>query len=123
MIKFIIFDWDDVFTLSPLKAVGVTTPEAKELRFMKETWSLGHKERLQEILEDVGIKPQETVVLGDSKSDAQMSRNAEIEPVVLLTGFLTREEAEGLGVKHVIDDITIVEPKLIRLGSKTPVLA
>jgi HAD superfamily hydrolase (TIGR01509 family) len=220
MIKLIIFDWDDVFTLGAiegyyrctheaLRAVGVAMPEVEERRLMKETWSLGHKEQLQEILKDhpdkvqkaievyethwfgntfvdclriipgtqrflqnlatkyklavvtgghpsvlkqqifprfhipdvftavvtiydlddpelvkphpfmarkimkdTGVTPQETVVVGDGKSDVQMARNAGVEPLVVLTGLLTREEAEGLGVRHIIDNVTLLEPEL-----------
>jgi phosphoglycolate phosphatase len=217
MIKLIIFDWDDVFTLGAiegyyqctheaLKSVGVTVPETEERRLMKETWALGHREQLQEILKDypdkldeaiqvyedcwfgttfvdclrivpgaqqflrklseryklaivtgghpkilkeqifpkfhipdvftevvtiydldnpahvkphplmanqimksVGVTPQEAILVGDSKSDMQMAQNADIERVAVLTGLLNRKEAEELGVKYIIDDVTKLE--------------
>jgi phosphoglycolate phosphatase-like HAD superfamily hydrolase len=223
MIKLIIFDWDDVFTLGAiegyyqctheaLNAVGVAMPEQEERQRIKDTWSLGHEEQLQEILKDypdkveeaikvyekhwfgstfvdclhivpgaqqflndiaqhytlavvtgghpsvlkdqifpkfhipdvftqiitiydldssayvkphpfmtnqimkmVGVTPQETVLVGDAKSDMQLAQNANIEPIAVLTGHLNRTDAEGLGVKYIIDDVTKLKQVLTTL--------
>jgi phosphoglycolate phosphatase-like HAD superfamily hydrolase len=38
-----------------------------------------------------------------------MAQNAEVEPVVVLTGHLSQAEAAQLGVRHIIADITRLE--------------
>lgn len=42
----------------------------------------------------------------------QMAWNAGVEPIAVLTGHLTRLQAEELGVKHIIDDVTLLENEL-----------
>lgn len=66
----------------------------------------------ENIMEIAGVKPEETVLVGDAASDMQMAWNAGIEPIAVLTGHLTREEAEKLGVKHIIQDVTLLEDEL-----------
>jgi phosphoglycolate phosphatase-like HAD superfamily hydrolase len=224
MIKLIIFDWDDVFTLGAiegyyqctreaLEAVNVHIPEAELRQLLKDTWSLGHKEQLQEILKQypgkvdpairayekswfgktfvdclsivpgaqeflrtvskkyklaivtgghpsvlkkkifpafdipdvfdsiitiydldnpayvkphpfmanqimskAGVTPDETVLVGDAESDIQLARNAGIEPIAVLTGHLDHQEAEKLGVTHVIGNVTLLESELSKLN-------
>jgi len=57
-------------------------------------------------MEKHGALPEETIVVGDAENDVKMARAAKVEPVVVLTGHLTREAAEGLGVSYVIPDVT-----------------
>lgn len=64
------------------------------------------------IMEAEDVTPAETVLVGDAASDMQMARNAGIEPIAVLTGHLSREQAEKLGVKHIIDDVTKLESEL-----------
>lgn len=61
------------------------------------------------ILEKQGIQPNQALFVGDAKSDVQMAQNAGVEPVVVLTGHLNRDEAKALGVKHILDDVTKIE--------------
>lgn len=64
------------------------------------------------IMETAGVSKEETVLVGDAASDMQMAWNAGIEPVAVLTGHLTREQAKKIGVKHIIEDVTKLEPEL-----------
>lgn len=64
------------------------------------------------IMEAQGVKPEETVLVGDAATDMQMAWNAGIEPIAVLTGHLNRQQAEELGVKHVIDNVTLLESEL-----------
>jgi phosphoglycolate phosphatase-like HAD superfamily hydrolase len=64
------------------------------------------------IMESEGVSPAETVLVGDAASDMQMAWNAGIEPVAVLTGHLNRQQAEKLGVEHIIDNVTLLEPEL-----------
>lgn len=69
----------------------------------------------QKIMKELGVKPEEAVVVGDAQSDMQMGWNAGVEPIAVLTGHLTRQEAEELGVKYIIEDVTKLEEVLAKL--------
>lgn len=68
-----------------------------------------HPYMLQLILEKHKIKPSEAIYIGDAENDVLMARNAGVEPIVVLTGHLSRKEAEMLGVKHILPDVTALE--------------
>lgn len=61
---------------------------------------------LNKLLERFSISKEQAVYVGDTANDVVMARNAGIEPIVALTGHLTREEAIKLGVQTIIPDIT-----------------
>lgn len=61
---------------------------------------------LLELIKQFGVTKDETVYIGDAENDVIMAKKAGITPIVVLTGHLTKEEAEKLGVKHIIPDIT-----------------
>lgn len=63
-------------------------------------------------MQDQNIKPEETVFVGDAKSDVEMARAAGVTPIVVLTGHLTKLEAEDLSVRYIIDDVTQLEKVL-----------
>jgi phosphoglycolate phosphatase-like HAD superfamily hydrolase len=64
---------------------------------------------LQNILTKQGASPDEAIMVGDARSDVLMARSARIIPVVVLTGHLSRQEAEDMGVEYIIDDVTALE--------------
>jgi phosphoglycolate phosphatase-like HAD superfamily hydrolase len=64
------------------------------------------------IMAELDVKPEETVLVGDATGDMQMAWNAGIEPIAVLTGHLNREQAEKLGVKHIIEHVTSLESEL-----------
>jgi phosphoglycolate phosphatase len=74
-----------------------------------------HPHMLETIMKTQGVKPEETIMVGDAKSDILMARNAQIEPVVVLTGHLSFKEAEEMGVKYIIEDVTKLEDVLSQL--------
>ena len=51
----------------------------------------------------------ETIYVGDAENDATMAQTANVEPVVVITGHLTRAKASQLGVNCVIQDITMID--------------
>jgi phosphoglycolate phosphatase-like HAD superfamily hydrolase len=65
-----------------------------------------------EIMENQGVPPQRTVFVGDAPSDMEMAWRAGIKPIAVLTGHLNRQQAEDLGVEHIVDDVTLIEPEL-----------
>jgi phosphoglycolate phosphatase-like HAD superfamily hydrolase len=68
-----------------------------------------HPHMLELILNKQHIDKSEALFIGDAKSDVQMAFNAGVEPVVVLTGHLSKEEAESLHVKHILADVTKIE--------------
>jgi len=64
---------------------------------------------LQLILKTQGVSNKETIFIGDAKNDVIMAINAGIEPVVVLTGVISKSQAEALGVKHILSDVTKIE--------------
>lgn len=68
-----------------------------------------HPYMLETIMKHQGATPEETIFVGDAGNDVQMALNAHVQPVVVLTGHLTKEEAEKMGVKDIIPDVTHLE--------------
>ena len=64
-----------------------------------------HPYMLNKIIETQGMLPSEAIMVGDATNDVLMAQAAGIEPVVVLTGHLNRQEAEKLNVKYIIDDV------------------
>ncbi|HWY79630.1 MAG TPA: HAD family hydrolase [Candidatus Sulfotelmatobacter sp.] len=64
---------------------------------------------LFQLMEEFNVAKNETVYIGDAKNDVIMAKAAGIIPIVVLTGHLMKNEAEKLGVKHIIPDITHLE--------------
>ena len=75
-----------------------------------------HPDMLEKIMKDQGVKAKETVFVGDAKNDVVMAKNARVLPIVVLTGHLNRKEAESLGVKDMLTDVTLVERVLNRIN-------
>lgn len=72
------------------------------------------------IMEAENVMPEETVLVGDAAGDMQMAWNAGIEPIAVLTGLLSREQAEELGVKHIIENVTLLESELKKFPAASP---
>jgi phosphoglycolate phosphatase len=75
-----------------------------------------------QIMKNAGVSPQETVMVGDGKGDMQMARNAGIEPIAVLTGLLTKDEAITMGVTHIVENVTLIEPVVQHLSAHLKLL-
>lgn len=71
-----------------------------------------HPYMLEVIMKKQNIPPEQTVYVGDALTDVQMARNANVSPIVVLTGHLSQKEAENLHVEWIIPDITRL-PKVL----------
>lgn len=69
------------------------------------------------IMEAESITKSETIMVGDAASDMQMAWNAGIEPVAVLTGHLSEPEAEKIGVKYIISDVTQLETVIEKMST------
>lgn len=65
-----------------------------------------HADLVLQIMRDQNIEKADTLVVGDGGSDVLMAQAAGALPVVVLTGQLTRENAQDLGVVHILEDVT-----------------
>lgn len=61
---------------------------------------------LEQIMNTQKFTPDETVYIGDAENDARMAQSANVEPIIVLTGHLNKQQAESLGVKRILLDIT-----------------
>ena len=75
-----------------------------------------HPFMIEQILQKQKIDTAEAVMVGDAKGDVLMASAAEITPIVVLTGHLSRKEAEELNVTYIIDDVTELETVLAKLN-------
>ena len=64
---------------------------------------------LQLILKRREFSHKDAMFIGDAKNDVLMAKNAGVEPVVVLTGLISKTQAEALGVKHILSDVTTIE--------------
>lgn len=71
-----------------------------------------HPHMLETIMEKQHVSAEETVYVGDAKTDVQMAYSAHVTPIVVLSGHLSRAGAEKLGVTHIIDNVTLIEKTL-----------
>jgi phosphoglycolate phosphatase len=60
---------------------------------------------LGSLLRQEGLKPNEALVVGDALVDVEMARQQQVPLVVVLTGHLDRQQAQELGVEHVLSSI------------------
>lgn len=74
-----------------------------------------HPWALNKIMKDFGFTPEQTIFVGDAQTDVLMAQAAKVTPIVVLTGHLTKPEAEMLNVKYIIKDVTKLEKILEKL--------
>ncbi len=66
-------------------------------------------------METQQVAPENAIMVGDARNDVLMAQAAKIEPIVVLTGHLNIQQAEALGVTHIIQDVTHLETVLPQL--------
>ncbi|MEK6947780.1 MAG: HAD family hydrolase [Nanoarchaeota archaeon] len=67
------------------------------------------------ILKTQNIKKEEAIIVGDATNDMIMGQNAGILSVAVLTGHLNKKQAEELGIKYIIENVTQLESVLEKL--------
>lgn len=67
---------------------------------------------LEQIMNTQGFTSAETIYVGDATNDVIMAQQAHVEPIVVLTGHLTRMKAQQLGVTTIIPKVTDLEAVL-----------
>lgn len=61
---------------------------------------------LLKIIDHFGVSPREAVYVGDSGPDIIAAKRAKMRSVAVLTGALSREEAQELGPDFIVNDVT-----------------
>jgi len=67
------------------------------------------------IRKQTDISSEETICVGDSENDILMAQNARVTPVAVLSGNMNKRDAEAVGVKYIIDDVTQLETILAEI--------
>ena len=75
-----------------------------------------HPYMIEQIVQTQRVRHEESVLVGDAESDMKMARNAGVEPIAVLTGHLNRRQAEDLGVRHIIENVTLLESELLKIN-------
>lgn len=65
-----------------------------------------HPYMVEHLLEVNGVDPPDALVIGDGVGDMRMARGAGVEGVAVLTGQMNKEDAEALGVRYIIPNVT-----------------
>lgn len=65
-------------------------------RTADETFSKPHPRMLEEILDELGTRPDEALMVGDTTYDLEMAKNAGVSSVAVTCGSHCREELAGL---------------------------
>jgi len=78
-----------------------------------------HPYMIQKMMADQGIFPHETVFVGDARSDVEMARAAKVIPIAVLSGHMSREDAEELKVEYIIENFSHIETVLDILNSNS----
>jgi phosphoglycolate phosphatase len=60
---------------------------------------------LEEILEELGVKPQQAVMIGDTEYDLQMAKNAGVHAIGVSYGVHDTERLQQFEPVAVIDEI------------------
>ncbi len=76
-----------------------------------------HPYMLHKILKTQNVSSEDAIMVGDAANDVQMARNASVLPVVVLTGHLNKEQANALGVQHIINAVTDLPKVLNQLNT------
>ncbi len=63
---------------------------------------------LLKALDHFGISPEEAVYVGDAKSDILAAKRAGMRSIAVLSGALSRTDAEELGPDEIVYDATKV---------------
>lgn len=76
-----------------------------------------HPYIIQKMMTDQNITPNETIFVGDARSDIEMARAAGVIPVAVLSGHMSQKDTEELKVEYVISDVTHLESVLEKINT------
>jgi phosphoglycolate phosphatase len=72
-----------------------------------------HPESVHVTMQQLGAKPEEVVVIGDSTFDLDMARNAGVDGIGVTTGIHTRELLQKSAPRHIVSGLHEVTPLIL----------
>jgi phosphoglycolate phosphatase len=72
-----------------------------------------HPESVHITMQQLGAKPEDVVVIGDSTFDLDMARNAGVDGIGVTTGIHTRELLSKSEPRHIVDGLHEVTPLIL----------
>lgn len=75
-------------------------------RTVDEAFSKPNPKMLFDLLDELGARPAESLMIGDSRWDLEMAANAGISALAVASGSLRREELEPLGPVACLDGVS-----------------
>jgi phosphoglycolate phosphatase len=75
-------------------------------RCADETFSKPHPQMLEELMDELGVEPSETLMIGDTEYDMQMAVNARTRALAVSYGVHEKERLLRHSPLHCLDDIS-----------------
>lgn len=88
-------------------------------RCADETFSKPHPLMLEQVMDELGVEPQATLMIGDTEYDMQMANNARTAALAVSYGVHERERLLQHQPLHCIDAITELTDWLESMGKNT----
>lgn len=88
-------------------------------RCADETFSKPHPLMLEQVMDELGVEPQATLMIGDTEYDMQMANNARTAALAVSYGVHERERLLQHQPLHCIDAITELTEWLESMGKNT----
>jgi phosphoglycolate phosphatase len=88
-------------------------------RTVDEAFSKPHPQMLLEILSDLGVRPEEALMIGDTTFDLEMARNARTASLGVCTGSHCREELERLNPVACLEEVVELPDWLTAVRAET----
>ena len=94
------YDWHDLF-------VTVQTADRAP--------SKPHPGMILQAMEQTGVGPENTYMIGDTSYDMEMAINAKVNPIGVSWGYHTSDVLRDSGAEHIVDDYSALHALLARL--------
>jgi len=98
-------------------AHGQVTELFQHTRCALETQAKPHPEMLQQIMDAVGVAPEETLMIGDTTMDLEMALNAGADGIGVTTGGHPRAQLMGASPVACLDHVTHLTSHLANGGA------
>ena len=72
-------------------------------------------EPLIRVCNELKVKPEEVIYVGDSQFDYECAKNAKVHYVAVLTGCLSEKELKDIGIKHILNSVSEL-PKFLEMS-------
>nr|WP_321482766.1 HAD-IA family hydrolase [uncultured Cohaesibacter sp.] len=74
-----------------------------------------HPGMILQAMEQTGVRPENTYMIGDTSYDMEMAINAKVNPIGVSWGYHTSDVLRDSGAEHIVDDYPALHALLARL--------